>query len=325
MKLIPELLPHEFCCIAWPCNHELYGNVLGEAKIEIANLINEISSDEKVLLFCNPSDLIECRKIVGNSEVDYIEVPLDDSWMRDIAPIFINNSNRLESICFEFNGYGKYSKFSNDNQISNFISRKLNINHLSVNLVLEGGAITYDEDGNLFTTENVLLNKNRNNNFSKDQFEIELAKLFDVKNIIWLPEGLMGDDTDGHVDNLICPIGNKKYLLATTDNKNNANYNILKKNKVILQDHFKSNAQLIDIPIPDQIVFKEKKLVSSYINFYFTENKIILPKFNVYQDSIVYELFSSLFPKKSIIMLDTRNINYGGGNIHCVTMNVPKI
>ena len=135
----------------------------------------------------------------------------------------------------------------------------------------------------------------------------------------------MGDDTDGHVDNLICPIGNKKYLLATTDNKNNANYNILKKNKVILQDHFKSNAQLIDIPIPDQIVFKEKKLVSSYINFYFTENKIILPKFNVYQDSIVYELFSSLFPKKSIIMLDTRNINYGGGNIHCVTMNVPKI
>ena len=325
MKLIPEWLPHESCCIAWPCNHELYGNVLGEAKIEIANLINEISSDEKVLLFCNPSDLIECRKIVGNSEVDYIEVPLDDSWMRDIAPIFINNSKRLESICFEFNGYGKYSKFSKDNQISNFISRKLNINHLSVNLVLEGGAITYDEDGNLFTTENVLLNKNRNNNFSKDQFEIELAKLFDVKNIIWLPEGLMGDDTDGHIDNLICPIGNKKYLLATTDNKNNVNYNILKKNKVILQDHFKSNAQLIDIPIPDQIVFKEKKLVSSYINFYFTENKIILPKFNVYQDSIVYELFSSLFPKKSIIMLDTRNINYGGGNIHCVTMNVPKI
>mgnify|MGYP002628301823 CR=1 FL=1 len=325
MKLIPEWLPHESCCIAWPCNHELYGNVLGEAKIEIANLINEISSDEKVLLFCNPSDLIECRKIVGNSEVDFIEVPLDDSWMRDIAPIFINNSNRLESICFEFNGYGKYSKFSNDNQISNFISRKLNINHLSVNLVLEGGAITYDEDGNLFTTENVLLNKNRNNNFSKDQFEIELAKLFDVKNIIWLPEGLIGDDTDGHVDNLICPIGNKKYLLATTDNKNNENYNILKKNKVILQDYFKSNAQLIDIPIPDQIVFKEKKLVSSYINFYFTENKIILPKFNVYQDSIVYELFSSLFPKKSIIMLDTRNINYGGGNIHCVTMNVPKI
>ena len=325
MKLIPEWLPHDSCCIAWPCNHELYGNVLGEAKIEIANLINEISSDEKVLLFCNPSDLIECRKIVGNSEVDFIEVPLDDSWMRDIAPIFINNSNRLESICFEFNGYGKYSKFSNDNQISNFISRKLNINHLSVNLVLEGGAITYDEDGNLFTTENVLLNKNRNNNFSKDQFEIELAKLFDVKNIIWLPEGLIGDDTDGHVDNLICPIGNKKYLLATTDNKNNENYNILKKNKVILQDYFKSNAQLIDIPIPDQIFFKEKKLVSSYINFYFTENKIILPKFNVYQDSIVYELFSSLFPKKSIIMLDTRNINYGGGNIHCVTMNVPKI
>ncbi|MDA1284302.1 MAG: agmatine deiminase family protein, partial [Proteobacteria bacterium] len=87
----------------------------------------------------------------------------------------------------------------------------------------------------------------------------------------------------------------------------------------------KDAANIIDIPIPDPIIFNGKKLVSSYINFYFTENKIILPKFMVPQDQIVYEIFSSVFPKKSIIMIDTRNINIGGGNIHCVTMNVPKI
>jgi|TARA_B100001093_G_scaffold70891_1_gene61433 agmatine deiminase len=325
MKLIPEWLPHESCCIAWPCNHELYGNVLSEAKIEIANLINEISSDEKVLLFCNPSDLMECRKIVGNSEVDFIEVPLDDSWMRDIAPIFIKNLNQLESICFEFNGYGKYSNYSKDNEIANFISKKLNINYLSSSFVLEGGAITYDDEDNLFTTESVLLNKNRDNNLSKIQYEKELIKLFDIKNIVWLPEGLVGDDTDGHIDNLLCPIGNKKYLLASTDNKEDVNYHILKKNSLIIRDHFIDRVEIIDVPIPDPIILEDKKLVSSYINFYFTENKIILPKFMVYQDAIVRELFSSLFPNKSIIMLDTRSINYGGGNIHCVTMNVPKV
>ena len=245
--------------------------------------------------------------------------------MRDIAPIFLRNFNQLESISFEFNGYGKYPNFSNDNKISNFISDRLNIKYLKSNIVLEGGAITYDEEGNLFTTESVLLNKNRNNHLSKIQFEDELIRLLGVNKVIWLPEGLVGDDTDGHIDNLLCPVGNKNYLLASTDNKDDENFNILKNNKFIIKDYFKDSANIIDIPIPDPIIFNGIKLVSSYINFYYTENKIILPKFMVPQDQIVYEIFTSLFPDKSIIMLDTRNINYGGGNIHCVTMNVPKI
>ena len=245
--------------------------------------------------------------------------------MRDIAPIFLRNFNQLESISFEFNGYGKYPNFSNDNKISNFISDRLNIKYLKSNIVLEGGAITYDEEGNLFTTESVLLNKNRNNHLSKIQFEDELIRLLGVNKVIWLPEGLVGDDTDGHIDNLLCPVGNKNYLLASTDNTDDENFNILKNNKFLIKDHFKDSANIIDIPIPDPIIFNGIKLVSSYINFYYTENKIILPKFMVPQDQIVYEIFTSLFPDKSIIMLDTRNINYGGGNIHCVTMNVPKI
>ena len=325
MKLIPEWLPHAYCCVAWPCNKDLYGDFIYEAQIEIANLVNEISSDEKILLFCNPRDIVECKKIVSNTNIYFIDVPLDDSWMRDIAPIFLRNFNQLESISFEFNGYGKYPNFSNDNKISNFISDRLNIKYVKSNIVLEGGAITYDEEGNLFTTESVLLNKNRNNHFSKIQFEDELIRLLGVNKVIWLPEGLVGDDTDGHIDNLLCPVGNKNYLLASTDNKDDENFNILKNNKFLIKNYFKDSAKIIDIPIPDPIFFNGIKLVSSYINFYYTENKIILPKFMVPQDQIVYEIFTSLFPDKSIIMLDTRNINYGGGNIHCVTMNVPKI
>ena len=325
MKLIPEWLPHAYCCVAWPCNKDLYGDFIYDAQIEIANLVNEISSDEKILLFCNSRDMVECKKIVSNTNIYFIDVPLDDSWMRDIAPIFLRNFNQLESISFEFNGYGKYPNFCNDNKISNFISDRLNIKYLKSNIVLEGGAITYDEEGNLFTTESVLLNKNRNNHLSKIQFEDELIRLLGVNKVIWLPEGLVGDDTDGHIDNLLCPVGNKNYLLASTDNKDDENFNILKNNKILIKDYFKDSANIIDIPIPDPIIFNGIKLVSSYINFYYTENKIILPKFIVPQDQIVYEIFTSLFPDKSIIMLDTRNINYGGGNIHCVTMNVPKI
>mgnify|MGYP001180065648 CR=1 FL=1 len=325
MKLIPEWLPHKYCCVAWPCNKELYGEVLYDAKLELAKVINEISLDEKVLLFCNKSDITEARKIIDNKNIELVIANLDDSWMRDIAPIFLENNKKLESICFEFNGYGKYPNYKNDNRLGNLISQKLNIKSINSDIVLEGGAITYDEEGNLFTTESALLNKNRKNKLSKKEFENKLIELLGVKNIIWFPEGLVADDTDGHIDNLICPIGNKTYLIASSKDTTSPNYNILKKNIEVMNNSFKHDINLIEIPIPEHVLFHQKKLVASYINFYFTNNKIILPKFSVPQDEEVFDIFNSLFPKKTIIMISTKAINYGGGNIHCVTMNVPKI
>ena len=162
---------------------------------------------------------------------------------------------------------------------------------------------------------------------SKEKILNELKKLFKLKQIFLFDNGLLDDDTDGHVDNLLCPIGKNKYLIADT-NKFNSNYDILNKNKkdlISFFDYTKQKFELISIPLPSNKKINNKTLVSSYINFYFTINKIILPKFNVKEDYEVETIFKDLFPNKEIVMIETSNINYGGGNIHCITMNIPKI
>ena len=327
MKLIPEWKDHSYCLIAWPCNLDLYGSQINKAKIEIANLANQISEEEKVNMYCNSADYRECTTLISNKSISIIETKLDDSWMRDIAPIFYKEKNSLNAISFNFNGYGKYPDYKNDNKVSEFICSHLNIPYFKNNLTLEGGAITYDDKGNLFTTESVLLNPNRKNE-SKTIIEDQLLKLFDLNKIIWIPEGLQGDDTDGHIDNIFCPIGNDKYLLAYTNQNETRDFNVLDKSKKILEDEliFQSpKNQIIQIPLPSEIYINQKKIIASYINFYFTKNSIFVPKFNVKEDDEVYDIFQSVFIDKKIKMVETSHINYGGGNIHCITMNIPKI
>tara|TARA_B100000965_G_scaffold232304_1_gene194490 strand:+ start:74 stop:1057 length:984 start_codon:yes stop_codon:yes gene_type:complete len=327
MKLIPEWKDHQSCLLAWPCNIDLYGSQMNKAKIEMANLANQISEEEKVYIYCNEKDYQECFSIIANKNISIIETNLDDSWMRDIAPIFYQDKNILKSVSFNFNGYGKYPDFENDNKISDFISSQFEIPCSKSNITLEGGAITYDDNGNLFTTESVLLNPNRKNQF-KEIIEKELIELFDLNKIIWIPNGLEEDDTDGHIDNIFCPIGNNRYLMASNNSINTKNYKILDQSKAILKKELNMqdpSTEIIDIPLPSETYINNKKLVASYINFYFSKNSIFIPKFNVKEDNEVYDIFKSLFNDKKIKMIETSHINYGGGNIHCITMNVPKI
>ena len=327
MKLIPEWFEHQYCLIAWPCNKDLYGDIINKARDEVANVINEIAKTEHVIVLSNKEDINEIENKTNLENIDILECKLDDSWMRDIAPIFYNEDKKLKSISFDFNGYGKYPDYFNDNKISKFISNHLNIPTKNSDLVIEGGAITYDDRKNLFSTKNVLFNKNRKQKYSSEYIIKELKYLFDLNHIFLFENGLKDDDTDGHVDNLLCPIGKNKYLIATT-HKLDPNYEILEKNKANLVKFFEDTNQifeLIEIPLPTRKKINNKYIVSSYINFYFSKNKIILPQFNVKEDNEVKLTFQKLFPNREIIMLETENINYGGGNIHCITMNVPKI
>ncbi len=327
MKLIPEWHEHQYCLIAWPCNKDLYGKIINKARDEVANVINEIAKTEQVIVLSNKENINEIQNKTDHKNIDIIECKLDDSWMRDIAPIFYNENEKLKSISFEFNGYGKYPDYLNDNKISKFISSYLNIPTTTSDLVIEGGAITYDDKKNLFSTKNVIFNKNRKQKHNSEYIIKELKLLFDLNYIFLFENGLMEDDTDGHVDNLLSPIGKNQYLIATT-HKLDPNYEILEKNKADLIKFFRDTNQtfdLIEVPLPTRKKINNKNIISSYINFYFSKNKIILPKFNVKEDNEVKLIFEKLFPNREIVMLETENINYGGGNIHCITMNVPKI
>ena len=327
MKLIPEWYEHQYCLIAWPCNKDLYGKIINKARDEVANVINEIAKTEHVIVLSNKENMNEIKSKTDDENISILECKLDDSWMRDIGPIFYTEEKKLKSMSFDFNGYGKYPQYSNDNKVSIFISNYLNIPTIISDLVIEGGAITYDDKKNLFSTKNVIFNKNRKQKYSSEYIVKKLKILFDLDYIFLFENGLIEDDTDGHVDNLLCPIGKNKYLISST-HRSDPNYEILEKNKIDLIKFFKDTDQkidLIEIPLPTRKKINNKNIISSYINFYFSKNKIILPKFNVKEDNEVKIIFEKLFPHRDIIMLETENINYGGGNIHCITMNVPKI
>ena len=121
MKLIPEWYEHQYCLIAWPCNKDLYGKIINKARDEVANVINEIAKTEHVIVLSNKEDINEIENKTDHKNIDIVECKLDDSWMRDIAPIFYNEDKKLKSISFEFNGYGKYPDYLNDNKISKFL------------------------------------------------------------------------------------------------------------------------------------------------------------------------------------------------------------
>ena len=282
MKLIPEWYDHERCLIAWPCNLELYGSQIHSARKEISNLANQLAEEEPVYIYCNSQDIKDCRLTVSNQKISIIEVNLDDSWMRDIAPIFYKEEQRLKSINFNFNGYGKYPNYKNDNLLSDIICDQFKIPYKNSSITLEGGGITYDDQGNLFTTESVLLNSNRNN-LSKQFLEEELKKQFSLKNVIWLKEGLYGDDTDGHIDNIFCPIGNDQYLIASTKDNTSKNYYILQEAKELVEEYLSRlnpKIEIIEIPLPGEIEIDNKVLVASYINFYFCKKNYI--KLNIF-------------------------------------------
>ena len=327
MKLIPEWRDHSHCLIAWPCNYSLYNQQIDAARLEVANLANHISEEESVIIYCNPKEFKDCKNTLSNNKISIVETNLDDSWMRDIAPIFYQDEKELKTASFNFNGYGKYPNFDNDNKLSEIISNQFKLNSTQIDITLEGGAITYDDNGNLFTTESVLLNPNRGNK-KKELISQKLIELFDIKKIIWFPDGLAEDDTDGHIDNILAPIAGNKYLLASSKEENSHNFEILNQCKSILEKEIISqstNATIIEIPLPSDVYINDKKLVASYINFYFTKKSIYLPKFDVKEDGEVYDIFQSVFFDRKIKMLETKNINYGGGNIHCITMNIPKL
>ena len=148
MKLIPEWHEHQYCLIAWPCNKDLYGEIINSARDEVANVINEIAKTEYVIVLSNKEDINEIQNKTKDVNIKVIECQLDDSWMRDIGPIFYTEDKKLKSISFDFNGYGKYANYCNDNKISQFISNYLNIPTKNSDLVIEGGAITYDDNKN---------------------------------------------------------------------------------------------------------------------------------------------------------------------------------
>tara|TARA_B100000886_G_scaffold252680_1_gene178529 strand:- start:312 stop:1346 length:1035 start_codon:yes stop_codon:yes gene_type:complete len=330
----PEWHPHECCWMQWP-TETFPSDVtpswshfdLEKGRIAWANVANTISQFETLKMIVHPNDRESAINLLNNN-VEILELPINDAWCRDTGAIFLlNDKNELGGVDSDFNCWGYKENFELDDKVAKFMIEKTNSKYFKNNMVLEGGSINVNGKGTMITTEQCLLNKNRNPELSKEQIEKNLKDYFGVNKIIWLKHGT-DEGTDGHVDNVACFSNSNTILTMTCTDKSDSYYDLLTENLEILRSSTDQDGNPLNII---ELEMSKKRLIpnddepSSYINFYISNKAIILPIFgDELADENAKKILDSLFQNRQIVCLDGRDIILGGGNIHCITQQQPR-
>ncbi len=339
-RMPAEWEPHEATWLSWPHNQETWPEipmervesvwvqmVLGLVGGEIVHLnVNDQAMEEKV------------RALLQNDGVDLNKVrfhhfPTNDAWARDHGPIFIidesEGENQLVLLNWEYNSWGgKYPPYDLDNAIPSSIARQLGIPMQSPGIVLEGGSIEVNGRGTLFTTESCLLNSNRNPHLTREQIESYLTKYLGIKNILWLGDGIIGDDTDGHIDDLTRFVDASTVVTALETNPGDENYQALQENFIRLQSMRSETGQtlkVIPLPMPAAIYSETGRLPASYANFYIGNKAVLVPVFQDRQDEVAIKILQGCFPSRRMVPIDGRILVHGLGACHCVTQQQPAL
>ena len=332
----PEWDPHECCWMQWP--HEFkdknsYKEIeswshfdFEKGRYKWAEVSKAISKFEKVNMIVHPEDIEIAKKLLHNS-VNIYEFKNDDCWARDSGATFlINDQNKLGGVDWEFNGWGKFSPHDSDNKIAKFMINESSATYFKSPMVLEGGSIHVDGTGTLITTEQCLLNKNRNPDLTKEKIEDNIKKYLNIKKIIWLKHGT-DEGTDGHVDNIACFVDQSKVLELSCYDKQDPFYEKINQNLEILKTSRNANdlpLEIIEIEMSYKRLIPNDNEPSSYINFYIANNGIVMPSFDDEKaDRNAQNIIQSIFPKRKVIAINGIDISLGGGNIHCITQQQP--
>ncbi len=327
-KMPAEWAPHTRTWMAWPCREEVWEDRLETARAAFADVANAISAFEPVTMVCNPGDVVEASLALGAS-VEVMPFDIDDSWLRDNGPIFlVDGLGGLAAAHFRFNAWGaKYTPYENDAAVAARIADRLGIPRFDAPFVFEGGAITVDGQGTAIVTEECLLNPNRNPGMTREKVEEGLRDWLGISRTIWLPQGYEEDETDGHVDEIAAFAKPGVVLALTTDDKEDANYDVFQDNLEILRnatDATGARLKVIELPQPNARDYPNGgRITLSYANFYLCNGAVIVPGFGQSADDRAYKIFRELYPERRIVQVPAFDIAWGGGGIHCITQQQP--
>ena len=322
-RMPPETAPHDRTLISWPCRRELWGATLDDAKQEYAAVANAIAAFEPVTLVARDAlDVAEARRATGDG-VDVIETPLDDSWVRDNGPVFVTGgpSGRL-GVHFGFNAWGgKFERWDRDVAAGAVLAGMFAADVEEAPFVLEGGSICVDGRGRLVTTEQCLLNPNRNSQLSREAIENGLRDYLGVKEIVWFGRGLVGDrDTDGHVD-MFTALTDEGALLLQSRPPGDPDHASMTDNRRRAEE---AGFSVIDFPLLAHGQVNGSDVMLSYLNLYVCNGGVIVPLAGVATDDDALTLVRAAFPERQVVGVPGLTLAYGGGGPHCITQQVPK-
>ncbi|WP_327265485.1 agmatine deiminase family protein [Streptomyces sp. NBC_01232] len=329
-RMPAEWSPHDGCLMAWPTREDLWGSVLAEVKEEYANVARAIAAFEPVTMVAPPGFGEDARALCGDGDgVTVVELPLDDSWFRDSAPLFVldGDGNRA-GVDFRFNAWGrKHHPFDADDRISGLLLEHLGVDRIPSGMILEGGAITVDGEGTLITTEQCLLHPNRNPGMNRDQIEAELKSRLGVSKVVWLPYGgLLDTETDGHVDGVCAFAAPGTVVVSLPSDPDHPDYARMRANRAVLEattDARGRRLEIIDVPQTAFADVAEGEIEVSYLNYYVANGGVVVPVAGVPQDEEALAVIATAYPGRKVVGVRALAIAFGGGGVHCITQQIP--
>jgi agmatine deiminase len=324
-----EFASHQATLMAWPARDEWWGAVLDPAKNEWAGVARAVAAFEPVTMVCNPGQSADVRRRCG-SGVEPLELPIDDSWMRDNGPIFVADANGdIALVQFRFNSWGeKFLPYDNDVRVPEVLASHLGVRRYQAPFVLEGGSFFVDGEGTLLTTEQCLLHPNRNPSMSREEIEDGLRSFLGVETVIWLPHGLVEDrDTDGHVDGLAQYVRPGAVMMSVAAGDDDPNAARFDEDRAVLSRLPDAGGRTIDVLDGPVNAWAEVdgvgRVVIPYLNFYVVNRGVIVPVGGVPEDEAALEVVGKVFPDREVVGVPAALISHGGGGPHCITQQVP--
>ncbi len=329
-----EWHPQEAMWLSWPINKDTWAHKMDLIYKPYCEFIKFVSIGQKVNISCSEkSDFVRDTILKYNGTLNNIVLhafKTNDSWCRDHGPAFLvnkENSKRM-IVDWEYNAWGgKYPPYNDDNNIPSKISNYLDLALVKPNIVMEGGSVEFNGLGTVLTSRSCLLNPNRNPHLNQGQIEAFLHNFYGAENVLWVNDGIVGDDTDGHIDDTVRFVNENTVICMVESNTKDENHEILKDNVSLLNKMRLENGKqlnVVEIEMPSPVFDQGERLPASYANFYISNEHVIVPIYNCKKDDIALDIISSQFKTRKVVGVDSTDIIWGLGSFHCLSQQEPK-
>jgi len=330
-RMPAEWEEHEATWLSWPKNLDTFpASILGEVEKTFVKAIEALAEGEgvRVLVDDEGTEKRARARLNGGANVSFIRQKTADVWTRDYAPICVRGKD-VALTKWVFNAWGgKYDDLMPDDLAGRDMALASGLSVFETGVVLEGGSVDANGKGTLLTTEQCLLNPNRNPRLGKRSLENRLRDYLGASHVVWLKSGIAGDDTDGHVDDIARFVAPDVVLLAWEADTSDPNHAPLKENLRLLRDSVDQDGEIYDIvtiPMPEPIKSPQGRLPASHLNFYIGNAAVLVPTFGSPTDKNALGTIQAYFPDRKVVGIDCRALVYGLGTLHCVTQQVPAL
>lgn len=327
-RMPAEWEPHEATWLAWPHEESDWPGKFAPIPWVYAEIVGKLAKVERVRILVQDADhAAGVREMLAKAHanlaaVDFYFYKTNRSWTRDFCPIFVTGPD-VAVTDWIFNGWAKYDNWLDDNAVPMFVSRALAMKNFEPGMVLEGGSIDVNGKGKLLTTEECLLSEVqcRNPGWTRQQIETTLYDYLGIDEVIWLRNGIAGDDTHGHVDDLARFVNENTVVTVVETDKSDYNYEPTHENLALLRD--RKDLRVVTLPMPSPIYFDGQRLPASYANFYIANKLVLVPTFQDKNDRIALNTLAEIFPGREVIGIACMDLVLGLGTLHCMTQQQP--